>query len=77
GSLRGEKGDLYEGGIRVPMIVRWPWKIMPGKVSDLPWAVSIRQRGVTQASKYESALRMLLMGLESRPDERPRATYFH
>jgi len=38
GSLRGEKGDLYEGGIRVPMIVRWPWKIMPGKVSDLPWA---------------------------------------
>ena len=39
--------------------------------------VSILQRGVTQASKYESALRMLLMCLESRPDERPRATNFH
>ncbi len=31
--------------------------------------VSIRQRGVTQAPKYESALRMPLMCLESRPNE--------
>ena len=29
GGLRGQKRDLYEGGIRVPMIVRWPNVIKP------------------------------------------------
>jgi arylsulfatase A-like enzyme len=37
GPLRGIKRDLYEGGIRVPMIVRWPGKIPPGTVSDQVW----------------------------------------
>jgi len=34
GPLRGIKRDLYEGGIRVPMIARWPDKIKAGAVSD-------------------------------------------
>jgi arylsulfatase A-like enzyme len=39
GGLRGIKRDLYEGGIRVPMIVKWPLKIRAGQVSDFPWAM--------------------------------------
>jgi arylsulfatase A len=34
GGLRGVKRDLYEGGIRVPMIVRWPNQIEAGRKSD-------------------------------------------
>jgi len=34
GPLRGIKRDLYEGGIRVPMIARWPGKVRAGSVSN-------------------------------------------
>jgi arylsulfatase A-like enzyme len=34
GLLRGQKGDMYEGGIRVPACVRWPGEIGGGAVSD-------------------------------------------
>lgn len=34
GDLRGLKGDLYEGGIRVPQLVRWPGRVEAGSVTD-------------------------------------------
>ena len=38
GPLRGYKRDLYEGGIRIPMIACWPEQIPAGVTSDFPWA---------------------------------------
>jgi arylsulfatase len=38
GPFRGLKGSLYEGGIRVPLLARWPGKVKAGSASDLPCA---------------------------------------
>ena len=37
GALRGQKGTMYEGGLRTPMIVHWPGRIPAGTVSDAVW----------------------------------------
>lgn len=36
--LRARKGSVYEGGIRVPLIARWPGKIRPGETCGIPCA---------------------------------------
>jgi len=37
GKMKGLKRSMQEGGIRTPMLVRWPGRIKPGVVSDFPW----------------------------------------
>ena len=37
--LKGQKGNLSEGGIRVPLLVKWPGKVKPGTVCDVPVTV--------------------------------------
>ena len=37
--LRGQKGNLYEGGIRVPLIMKWPNQVEAGMVEDTPVSV--------------------------------------
>ncbi|TCS85860.1 putative sulfatase [Anseongella ginsenosidimutans] len=36
GKLKGSKWNLYEGGVRVPMIVRWPGVVKPGSICRIP-----------------------------------------
>jgi arylsulfatase A-like enzyme len=56
--FRGEKFDVYEGGVRVPAIVRWPGVTKPGTVSDQPvitmdWtATMIAAAGAKPDPKY-------------------------
>ena len=38
GIYRGDKRDLYEGGIRVPLIIKWPAKVKAGSVANNPVA---------------------------------------
>ena len=56
--LRAGKGHMYEGGIRVPLIVRWPGQTRPGSSMDFP---------VTGMDYYPSILDML--GLPLRPSD--------
>jgi arylsulfatase A-like enzyme len=51
GPFRDIQGDLYEGGIRVPLIVSWPAKIQPGSTSDLPCALWDFLPTATQVAK--------------------------
>ncbi len=81
GPLRGIKRDLYEGGIRVPMIARWPGKIQPGRVTDhvsafwdfLPTACELA--GVEEPEGIDGI--SYLPTLLGREDRQPKHEYLY
>jgi arylsulfatase A-like enzyme len=50
---RGLKGDIWEGGHRVPLIVRWPGKIAAGTTSDHPVILTDWMRTFANLVQYE------------------------
>ena len=44
GAFRGFKGSLFEGGLRVPLIMRWTGQIGPAQVCSVPSASSIKSQ---------------------------------
>jgi arylsulfatase A-like enzyme len=60
--LRRGKGSAYEGGVRVPAMIRWPGKTQPGSVSDEPimtidyYPTILEMAGLKGDAEHNSAL---------------------
>ncbi len=82
GPLRGSKGETYEGGPRVPAIIRWPGKITPGRVSaDLVGMPDIYQTMLSVSKAKPSPNKVdghdLTAFLKDDANEAPRKDYFY
>jgi arylsulfatase A len=81
GGLRGLKQDVYEGGIRVPFIARWPGHIPAGRISSLPcafWDVLPTLAdlgGATTPTGLDGV--SLVPTLEGRPDAQQSRPYLY
>ena len=82
GGLRGRKRSVYEGGIRVPGLVRWPGRINPGTVSDEAvigsdiFVTALRAAGAPVPADRVIDGGDLLPSLTGRPVERARPLYW-
>ena len=81
--LRGSKGQLYEGGIRVPLIVRWPGKVRPGSSCDTPvigtdfFPTFLKVAGTpTPSGKILDGVSLLPL-LTQTGELKPRALFWH
>lgn len=82
GGLRGRKRAIYEGGIRVPALVRWPGHVKPETTSDVPVIgtdISPTICAITGAEMPKDRVidgGNLLPALEGKPVERSRPLYW-
>ena len=85
GNVRGRKRDLYEGGIRVPMIAKWPQKIKAGRTTDhvsafwdlLPTLAEMADASVPQSSDGISLLPVFKGQTESQKKHNHLYWEFH
>jgi arylsulfatase A-like enzyme len=80
GGLRGLKRSVYEGGIREPMIIRWPEMIKPSTVSDAVWShydlfPTFAQIAKTSAPAGLDGISVLPIWI-NRKELRPRPLYW-
>jgi arylsulfatase A-like enzyme len=79
--FRAGKGFLYEGGIRIPLIVRWTGRIKGGQTTDVPvistdWTPTfLSLAGGTTKGKYDGINLAELLTQNKTPP--PRALYWH
>ena len=67
GSLREGKGSTYEGGLRVPCIVRWPGRVPAGRQSDAIFA-TIEDRVLTTPATGTRNSQPGVAGLREKPE---------
>ena len=81
--LRADKGHLYEGGIRVPLIVRWPGKVGAGVVEKTPVILTdfhptiLAATGLDLNSTIPNDGHNLLPLLKGEEKIKNRAVYWH
>jgi N-acetylgalactosamine-6-sulfatase len=83
GGLRGEKRSLFEGGVRVPFLVRWPGRTPAGAINDTTAFTAVdllptlgAAAGITLPSDYRGDGENLLAALQGQPTKRTRPIFW-
>ena len=84
GGLRGRKAHLYEGGVRTPLLVRWPGKAPAGTINDTTVFTAVdllptlcAAAGITLPAEYPGDGENLLGAWQGEPIRRTRPLFWH
>ena len=81
--LRGSKGTMYEGGIRVPMVVRWPGVTQPGTRCETPvigidfFATFLETAGLQQPANHVLDGESIVPLLKGKTNWNRKEIYWH